>query len=88
MAVFTIIPVHIDLILLRRNGPKILILSGNKNVQRKVSKSYTVEPRFSVFQGTDQNYALNRSSLYCQHMSNYESTSWDLNLYTLLAELC
>ena len=41
-----------------------------------------------LFQGTDQNYALYRGSLYCQHKNNYENTSRDQNLYALLAELC
>ena len=35
----------------------------------------TVKPRYSVFQGTGQNYALYRGSLYCQYINNYENTS-------------
>ena len=41
----------------------------------------TVKPRYSTFQGSGQNYALNRGFHYCQHMNKYESTSWDQNLY-------
>ena len=48
-------------------------------------KWHTVKPRYSVFQGTGQNYALKQGSLYCQHINNYENTLWDQNLYALLA---
>ena len=48
----------------------------------------TVKPRYSVFQGTGQNHALYQGSFYCQHTNNYENTSWNQNLYALLAELC
>ena len=49
---------------------------------------YTVKPRYSVFQGTGQNYTLNLGFHYCQHINYYENAFWDQNLYTLLAELC
>ena len=49
---------------------------------------YTVKPRYSAFQGTGQNYALNRGFHYCQHINNYENTYWNKNLYALLPELC
>ena len=54
------------------------------------NKSSTVKPRYSVFQGTDQNCALHQGSLYCRHIhvDNYENTSWNQDLYALLAELC
>ena len=48
----------------------------------------TVEPRYSASQGTGKNYALNRGFHYCQHINNYENTSWDQNIHALLAELC
>ena len=48
--------------------------------------SNTVKPRYSVFQGTGKNYALYRGSL--KHINNYENTSWNQNLYALLAKLC
>ena len=47
----------------------------------------TVKPRYSVFQGTGQNYTVNRGFHYCQHTNNYENTCWDQNLYALLAEI-
>ena len=47
----------------------------------------TVEPRYSIFQGTGQHRALNLDSLYCQYVNNYENTCWNQNLYALLAEL-
>ena len=47
-----------------------------------------MKPRYSVFQGTGYNYALNQGSLYCQHTITYENTFWNQNLYALLAELC
>ena len=50
--------------------------------------SRTVKPHYSVFQGTGQNYALYQDFLYCQHINNYETTSWDQNCYALLTELC
>ena len=37
----------------------------------------TVKPRYSALQGTGQNYALFRGSLYCQYINNSENTSWD-----------
>ena len=48
----------------------------------------TVKPHYNASQGTGQNYALNRGLHYCQYIKNYEYTSWDQKLYTLLAELC
>ena len=48
----------------------------------------TVKPRYSVFQGPGQNYALNQGFFHCQRTNNYENTSWEKNLYALLAELC
>ena len=53
-----------------------------------VTKKHTVKPRYSVFQGTAQNYALYQGSLYRQHKNNYENTSKDQNLYTLFVKLC
>ena len=50
-------------------------------------KQNTVKPRYSEFQGTGQNYVLNRGFHYCQHENNYENTSQDQNLHALLAEL-
>ena len=47
----------------------------------------TVKPRYSAVQGTGQNCALNRGFHYCQFVNNYENTSWDQNLYALLAEI-
>ena len=35
--------------------------------------SYTVKPRYSAFQGTDQNYALYQSFYYCQHIDIVKS---------------
>ena len=48
----------------------------------------TVEPRFSAFQGTGQNYALYQGFHYCLYINNCEEASWDQNFYTLLAGLC
>ena len=53
---------------------------------KNTDKITTVEPRYSEFQGTGQNYALNQGFHYCQHINNYENASWDKNLHTLLAE--
>ena len=44
---------------------------------------HTVKPRYSAFQGTGQNYALKQGIHYCQHVNNYENTSWDQNFYIL-----
>ena len=37
----------------------------------------TVEPRYSAFQGTGQNYTLYRGFHYCQYIDNYKNTFWD-----------
>ena len=50
--------------------------------------TYKVKPRYSAFQGTGRNYTLNQDFYNCQHVDNYENTSWDQNLYALLAESC
>ena len=63
-----------------------------RNTQETVAEhlfiEYTVKPRYSAFQGTDQHYALNQGFHYCQQINNFENTSWDQNFYALLAELC
>ena len=46
----------------------------------------TVEPRYRIFQGADQNYTLKPGFQYCQHVNNYENTPWDQNLFALQAE--
>ena len=43
----------------------------------KARLSGAVKPRYNVFQGIGQNYAVYWSYLYCQHTNNYENTSRD-----------
>ena len=65
-----------------------------KALRRRIGTKYhrehenTVNPRYSAFQGTSQNYALFRGFRYCQYRNNCENTSFDQNLYALLAGLC
>ena len=54
-------------------------------MKKKLIKS-TVKPRYSAFQETGQNSALNRGFHYCQHVNIYEITARVKNFYTLLAE--
>ena len=64
-------------------------MSACKYVRMQVCQyKSTIKPRYSIFQGTDQNFAFYRGSLYCQHINNHDITSWDQKLYAVLAELC
>ena len=60
----------------------------NRYLSGRGSVTSTVKPRYSTFQGIGQNHALNQGFYYCQHVNNYESTSWDQNFHVLLVELC
>ena len=46
---------------------------------------HTIKPRYSEFQETGQNHALYQGFTYCQHVINYENTSWDQNLHAHMA---
>ena len=66
---------------------------GENKTIRKVWQLYsfslklTVKPRYSEFLDTGKNYIFYQGSFYCQHTNNYENTSLNQNLYTLLAKL-
>ena len=64
-----------------------MIFLRNMRCVSFVERLSTVKPCCSAFQGTSQNYALYQGFHYYQHTNNYENTSWNQDLYALLAEL-